>query len=169
MKGASSGVEFLGKVLISVFIIGIIIILLATFLPEFVNQDCKNKQVQSINSIVNDAIAARASKTIKNFVVQSCVEYVEFDILCKQQVPQAKSLQIEEKKCYEVLLVGQNEGNCKDFEGLEFCNAHKGTLGTFPGGYGLFEISPESQLKKLTPGTYTAEIEPYSINFVPKQ
>lgn len=167
MKGAVSG-EFLGKILISVFMVGVVIILLATFLPEFVNQDCKNKQVQSINSIVNDAIAARASKTIKNFVVQSCVEYVEFDILCKQQVPQAKSLQIEDKSCYEVLLVGQNEGNCKDFGELD-CNAHKGTLGTFPGKRGLFEISPESQLKKLTPGTYTAEIEPYSINFVPKQ
>ncbi len=168
MKGAGAGFEFLGKILITVFIIGIIVILLVTFLPEFSDQACKNKQFESINGILNDAIGARATKTIKTFVVQSCVEYVEFNIDCKE--PVRFSQQGNPRNCYEVLGIGQNSGNCG---GVDVnCDVHKGTLNLIPGNRGVIQISgyTDPDPLRLKSGTYSVEIGPYSINFIkPKE
>lgn len=168
MKGASPGVEFLGKILVTVFIIGVIVILLATLLPEFSDQACKNKQFESINEILNDAIGARATKTIKNFVVQNCVEYIQFNIDCKE--PVRFSQEGNPRNCYEVLGVGQNSGNCGGVIGdPEICKDHKGTLNLIPGNKGVIQISGYTDPLKLKPGPYLVEIGPYSLNFRKKE
>ncbi len=160
MKGLSMSPEIMGKLFITMFIIGVIVIMLVTFLPMFSQDICKNKQFEDINSVVNDAVATRASKTIKSFAVQSCIEHVDFsNIGCKLVNG------IPTKRCYEVLAVGQASGNCDEMV-IADCAALKGTIRELPGSPILWEeIGGQTKLK---PGTYSVEIGPYSINFKEK-
>lgn len=109
MKGAIAGVELMGKILIAIFIVGVIVILFMTFVPNvFQGSFCIDKQRQNINDIVGDAISKR-TVTIRDFTVESCVEYVDFSpVGCKMPGTD------KEKRCYEVGFVGgQGESNCE--------------------------------------------------------
>jgi len=112
MKGVSIGVEFMGRILIAIFIVGVIIILLMTFLPDvFFGSFCRNGQAERINNMFADASSTR-SHTIKSFVVESCVEYIDFtETKCTIG---AHVGSIGTSRCYEVLYVGEDESNCAD-------------------------------------------------------
>lgn len=174
MKGTSSAAELLAKVLITIFIVGMIFILLMTFLPNFSDETCKQKQVDDINRVINDAIAARTTQTTKLFTVHSCIEYIDFTpVGC--EIVRRGGAGNDVGRCYEVLLVGQNSGNCEQseltcnrnenelIEGCSNdCGQRKGTFVQMPGTLGTFSITGDT---KLTKGDYTATIGPYSIKF----
>lgn len=181
MKGATMPVEFVGKILIVIFIVGVIVILLMTFLPEIFNSACASSQLESIGELITDANSAN-SKTIRSFTVESCMEYVDFSPLAC--LGQSRG---EERfggtgfyqRCYEFVAIGQASGNCRDFQhvakptidengNLEFpkdpiCDSHKGTLRKLPGGYDNIEIICDDC--RLEPGRYTAEVGQHTIKF----
>lgn len=178
---AMSAVEFVGFVIAVVFIIGVIVILLYTFLPQFSADVCRTTQIEDINKMFSDAQATN-SRTIRQFVVQSCMEFVDFSELeCKTRIlfPEREEI----KRCYEFLEVGQVVGNCADFESLkkydvdgkeipQTCEQHKGTLGKIPESFGTFDIScnecsaQQNLDLRYKPGRYSVEIGPYSIKFL---
>lgn len=151
--GINITAEIVGRILFAFFVIMIIVLLLVTFLPQlFGEEGCKNKQFESINGLINDAVSSRASKTIKNFEVQSCVVYIDFS---------SEGCANPASKCYRILFVGTS----KEIEK------------TIPGGPDTIEISSTGSLDKfierkkldsfhIPNGTYPVEIGPYSIKFL---
>ena len=198
MKGISSSMEFMGKIMIVVFIVGVIIILLMTFLPRSFDTFCVNKQFESINDVISDASFTR-SITIKPFVVESCMEFVDFSaVKCTNPDEFYESSLEGDRRCYETLRVGQVQGNCEDiglkcesvcedkdacgedcdpnmpkcegdFSCSADCSLRKGSFNVLPGNYDVLEITSEGQNLKLTPGRYSVEIGPYSVKFLGKQ
>lgn len=112
MRGAAALIEFIGFVLFAIFVIGVVVILLMTFLPDLVHGNyCRQKQAQTINAMFADASSTR-SHTIKAFVVESCVEYIDF--AATKCSPGARVGSTGVSRCYEVLYVGESKGNCAD-------------------------------------------------------
>lgn len=98
MKGISAGPEFLGKLLIIVFIIGVIVILLVTLLPSSFGLLCEQRQHENVNSLVSDALATRASEVVKTFSVEDCVESIDFN--CEPE---------DGMSCYKIKFKGEGE------------------------------------------------------------
>lgn len=96
MKGVSAGIEFVGKILIVVFIIGMIVIILMALLPTSVGLFCEQRQYENINSLIYDSTSAR-SIVVKSFSVEECVEYLDFDC------------DIGGSMCYYIKFVGDDE------------------------------------------------------------
>lgn len=195
MKGI--GIEFVGRIMAAAFVIVMIVILLQTFLPNVFSKTlCYQKQIDSLNALINDATASR-STAIESFSVESCVAYVDFrDIQCQ------KGASTEVQRCVEILPVGQNDGNCyttvksgiQDPANLvkicdadkcddkgDSCSSHKGNLIPLPGGHSVFEVTGHSTSTQnpdgtvtedplmLKPGRYGVEVGPYSIKFLQAQ
>ena len=187
MKGAIAGVELMGKILISVFIIGVIVILFMTFLPNvFQGSFCIDKQRQNINDIFGDAVS-KSTTTIRDFTVESCVEYVDFaPVSCKSPGTD------DEKRCYEVGFVGGlGKSNCADYnvrlmkpnddgvweevkekvgdQEVEYCDVHRGQFAPLSGRINTFDVVPCDSCgdnMRYKPGKYAVEVGQYSVKFV---
>lgn len=111
MKGFA--IEFLGAIMASAFIIIVTVILLQNFLPSVFGETlCAQKQIDTMNGIVNTAVAAR-STTVRDFTVENCIEYVDFtNVLCEKGANPRFGRSSGSQTCYEILKVGQVDGNC---------------------------------------------------------
>lgn len=114
MKGVHIGPDFLGRLLITIFIIGLIVVMIATWIPEFVSSSCATKQSERIGGVVSEAMSASAH-TIKDFTVDSCMESIDFspDLYCGFP-NQGRFSDTGVTRCYELVQDGQNSGNCVD-------------------------------------------------------
>lgn len=179
MKGTSTA-ETVGYILIVTFLIVVIFILLQEFLPSvFEGSACKTKQVSDINGLVSDAIGTRASQTYKDFQVQTCVEHIDFNLPqanCFEYTNVRSGTTTTDHGCFEILFVGQTQGNCKDavkmVDGTDntiFCNDHKGTFYPLPGGQEAIQISTPAGGKLLPKVQYTAVVKPFELDFIGKQ
>lgn len=77
MKGINASVEFVGKLMIVAFIIGMIVIILMSLLPTSFNLFCERTQYEDINALISDTRSAN-SVTIRSFNVGECVERIDF-------------------------------------------------------------------------------------------
>lgn len=96
MKGINASVEFVGKILIVVFIIGMMVIILMSLLPTSVGLFCEQRQYENINSLIYDSTSAR-SIIVKTFSVEECVEHLDF------------SCEVGGSMCYKVKFEGREE------------------------------------------------------------
>jgi hypothetical protein len=146
MKGIVMGVEFITRLLITVFIIGVIVILLWTFLPHSFGQFCKQKQFESINEIFSDSIGARSSTTVKGFSVESCMDYVEF-------------------KCIDSKGEASEE-SCDKSVATRFKGEAEQSR-AFPDEWEPVDVFKDGKRNfKLEPGIHSIEVRPYEINFI---
>jgi len=115
MKGVHIGIDFLGRLLVTIFIIGIIVVLMYTWLPEYIHTNCTTKQSEKIGDIVREALSA-SSRTVRDFTVDSCMESVDFSPNLYCSFPnQGRFSDTSIARCYEMYEVGQNSGNCVDY------------------------------------------------------
>lgn len=139
MKGVTAGIEFVGKILIVVFIIGMIVIIIMSLLPTSVGLFCEQRQYENINSLIHDSVSAR-STVVKSFSVEECVEYINFK--CENSIGSA---------CYKIKFEGKDEQEVP-------INIDRN----------LLEVSgklDENGELKLKPNEYLVTIDPYSIKF----
>lgn len=144
MKGISVSGEFVGNVVIMVFIVGVIAIVVSNFLPAFGGDACRQKQSESMNRLINDAVSARA-ETVRNFDVEgSCVEYINFDCTT------------DSGPCYKIRYIGKSEDVPNDLPGSQ---TSKNVIEISCDGCG------DKEPLKLLKGSYIARISPYTIKF----
>lgn len=170
MKGFFISLDFVATVLITVLVVSIIVIGLQFWFPTFISNSCAGKQTENINGLLNSAIESSGT-SVRGFVVESCMEYVDFtEVYCSFDKTDKIDL-IGMRRCYEMLEKGQNEGNCVDnsanpkfhsiyatkvydiVEGgngeLEYkqisCENHKGTIRYIPVGPRVMQIERDSE------------------------
>jgi hypothetical protein len=197
MKGVHIGPDFLGRLLITIFIISMIFMLMVIWIPEFVNTNCLANQGEKINKIFSEALSASAT-TIRDFTVESCMEYIDFSELYCSFLNQGRFSDTSITRCYEMVQDGQNSGNCvdsntyiasrgdiyavqlykksnTDSDEVKFneidCGDHKGTIRKFPTGPNVLEVDTlhAGVNGKLKEGRYSVEIRPYRIKFLGSQ
>lgn len=194
VKGTMT-VGLLGKIISSILICVLIIYLFTTFFPEIFGGDfCRSKQAENTNKLISEAYGAKSTGT-PSYTVLGCLEYIDFSsgIYCRYQVEKLNEGDGQTHRCYEVLGVGQKDGNCvddqssadekADIDGVFItdkdgtqqkfaCQQHRGILRPFPGGPNTFEVISEiddgkgGNLYRLTPGRYVVQTGPYSIKFL---
>ena len=184
MKGLLISTEFMLKVIISTLIIIVVSILLSTILPKGLTEVCATKQVERINDLFTQAVTTH-STSIVTFIVDDCIEFVSFQ----------PNICGDSKYCYEILKVGQTNGNCEEsnVRGLEYKDDNtneynhinsaifcKDKLGTFYEAQdNIFKISTQEFKVEINPlpteinplttklpkGKYFVEISPNLITF----
>lgn len=173
-----AGMEFMGKILITVFVVGMVVILLQIFLPATYNDGaCPARQAENLLDLFEEAESARYT-VVKEFSIEGCVEYIDFSpISCTPEGSDG-----ETRRCYEILAVGQVEGNCKKMVcgGLDECPTctdpltnqltKKGNFWSVPGPYDNIDIQcPGCEggptRWKFKSGKYSVRIGPHSLEF----